>query len=276
MEKAWLFETSHKRNKAADPSLGLLAHYCSFSLYLSSMSPMQVIVIADEMSDSCDHGAICTATTTTTTAAAVVRASVSPTLVDDGPHHHNRQAMELEAGMNLIALSGYGGYGNGACHRIRPTVMRASSPKDYGTSSSTKMVRFAPLLEHNEQQQQQQQQEEHQEHFVKKRRLDRDCNDPSMPSTKQWTARERTASWPLPRLSAARTGPSLRSGSNGTKTGGLLPLASFRATWDRVNRVCDAMDDTPTDREALVKELFVRSLSRDCSLANQTLCFGCD
>jgi hypothetical protein len=228
---------------------------------------MEAIVIADEMSDG-DHG-ICTTTATTATATpvAVVRASVSPTLVDDCPY---RAALELEASMNLIALSGcYGGYGSGgACHRILPTVLRASSPKESTSFISTpsKMVRFAPP-HHNDLQEKQEQQ---QQHPVKKRRLDRDDEPPPppptpLPPTKQiGTAVERTASFPLPRLArAAATAAAAAARSCPLRNCTVLPpLASFRATWDRVNRVCDAMDDTPTDREALVKELFLRSLSR--------------
>jgi hypothetical protein len=140
-------------------------------------------------------------------------------------------------------------------------VLRASSPKESTSfiSGPSKMVRFAPP-HHNDLQEEQEQQQ----HPVKKRRLDRDDEPPPpptpLPPTKQiGTAVERTASFPLPRL--ARAAAAARSFPLRNCTV-LPPLASFRATWDRVNRVCDAMDDTPTDREALVKELFLRSLSR--------------
>jgi hypothetical protein len=218
---------------------------------------MEAIVIADEMSDS-DHGIytataaaatsnVPTATITAAAAVVAVRASVSPTLVDECSPH--QVALELEASMNLIALSGHGVYGSGGayCHRILPTVSLgfSSNPRP------SKVVRFAPSPHHNEQGQQQQQ-------HLKKRRLDRDYEPTPTATTptEQWiTAGERTtASFPLPRLArAARNSPMIRT---------LPQLASFRATWNRVNRICDAMDDTPADREALVKELFLRSLSR--------------
>jgi hypothetical protein len=217
------------------------------------MSPMEATVIADEMSDS-DHGIytaaaatsnVPTATTTATAVVVAVRALVSPTLVDECSPL--QVALELEASMNLIALSGHGVYGSGGayCHRILPTV-------SLGFSSSpgpSKVVRFAPSPHHNEQEQQQQ--------HLKKRRLERDYKPTPTATTptEQWiTAGERTASFPLPRLTrAAHSSPMMHT---------LPQLASFRATWNRVNCICDAMDDTPADREALAKELFLRSLSR--------------